>query len=84
MHMYTRKLKPLLTAMSLGLVTSMVSFQATPVAYYEGKIPVHKVVDNCVRKEVYSACKLMKNKGCHTKAFNVSVRLITDVPEQCR
>lgn len=82
--MYKRKLKPLLTVMSLGLVTSMVSFQTTPVAYYEGKIPVHKVVDNCVRKEVYSACKLMKNKGCHTKAFNVSVRLVTDVPEQCR
>lgn len=84
MQMYTRKLIGSLTTMSLGLVTSMVPFQATPVAYYEGKIPVHKVVDNCVRKEVYSACKLMKNKGCHTKAFNVSVRLVTDVPEQCR
>lgn len=73
-------MKVLVVAMTLGIVT----FQATPVAYYEGKIPVHKVVDNCVRKEVYSACKLMKNKGCHTKAFNLSVRLITDVPEQCR
>lgn len=82
--MYVRKLIGSLTVMSLGLITSTVSFQATPVAYYEGKIPVHKVIDNCVRKEVYSSCKLMKNKGCHTKAFNVSVRLITDVPEQCR